>query len=175
LSAWCELISLRVPVAKSTEIVEHRNQAAAAGATVLFTARNSHGQLSQTAHRCKLSEALAFRVTAKVVFRRFQCNETAMPLRIVRLSDRSAEMSVPRTNAPAQEKIARLETVAGEQILLSRYAGFHLDYVIECGSDLIAQVCIADAQIPSNNRKARVYVSRHPGVALLVDLARVAN
>ena len=93
-------------------------------------------------------------------------------LRTAKQSDRSSQMSVLAVEHPAMEKPMTLETVTGEHIRLSRYAGFHLQYAMDCGSDLIAQVCIVDAEIPANNRTARVYASRHEGVALLVHLAR---
>ena len=65
----------------------------------------------------------------------------------------------------------KIQTVTGEVINLSRWAGVSLNYVIECGRDWIADVKIVDGAKRGNNRRARVFVSKNPGVRLLMELA----
>ena len=65
----------------------------------------------------------------------------------------------------------KLEMVTGETIKLSKWAGYSLNYVMECGRDLVADINITDAVKPENYRKARVFVSKNPGVANLIQLA----
>jgi hypothetical protein len=65
----------------------------------------------------------------------------------------------------------KVQTVTGEVIKLSRWAGLSLDYVIECGTDWVAEVKIVDGAKRANNRRARVFVSQNPGVAQLMELA----
>lgn len=64
----------------------------------------------------------------------------------------------------------KVQTVTGEVIKLSRWAGLSLDYVIECGTDWVAEVKIVDGAKRANNRRARVFVSQNPGVAQLMEL-----
>jgi len=64
-----------------------------------------------------------------------------------------------------------VQTVTGEVIKLSRWAGLSLHYVMECGTDWIAEVKFVDGSRPENNRRARVFVSKNPGVAQLMALA----
>lgn len=65
----------------------------------------------------------------------------------------------------------KLKTVTGETILLSEWAGYSLDYVIECGQDWVADVSVTDGAKPENYRKARVFVSKNSGVSNLMRLA----
>ena len=65
----------------------------------------------------------------------------------------------------------QLESVTGEIIELSEWGGYSLNYVIECGQDWVADVSIADGEKPENARKARLFVSKNPGVQLLMQLA----
>ena len=65
----------------------------------------------------------------------------------------------------------KVHTVTGEVIKLSRCGGLCLNYGIECGHDWIADVQITDGAKPKNNRRARVFVSKNPGVAQLMSLA----
>lgn len=65
----------------------------------------------------------------------------------------------------------KIETVTGEMIKLSRWAGVSLSYVIECGRDWIAEIKIVDGAKLENNRRARVFVSKNPGVRQLMELA----
>lgn len=65
----------------------------------------------------------------------------------------------------------KLEMVTGETIKLSKWAGYSLNYVIECGRDLVADINITDGSKPENCRKARVFVSKNPGVGNLIQLA----
>ncbi len=46
-----------------------------------------------------------------------------------------------------------------------------LSYVIECCTDWIAEVKFVDGKNRKNNRRARVFVSKNPGVATLMELA----
>lgn len=54
----------------------------------------------------------------------------------------------------------KVQTLTGEVIKLSRWAGLSLDYVIECGTDWVAEVKIVDGAKRANNRRARVFVSQ---------------
>jgi hypothetical protein len=65
----------------------------------------------------------------------------------------------------------KIETVTGETIKLSRWAGYSLNYVLDCGRDLIADISITDGSKPENHRKARVFASKNLGVANLIRLA----
>ena len=65
----------------------------------------------------------------------------------------------------------KLTTVTGETIKLSKWAGYSLNYVMECGSDWIADISITDGAKPENYRKVRVFVSKNPGVENLMRLA----
>lgn len=65
----------------------------------------------------------------------------------------------------------KVQTVTGEVIKLSRWAGLSLNYVVECGKDWIAEVKIVDGAKRANNRRARVFVSQNPSVAQLMELA----
>ena len=65
----------------------------------------------------------------------------------------------------------KIETVTGEIIRLSKYSGLSLNYVVECGRDWVADVKLVDGAKPENNRCARVFVSKHAGVATLMELA----
>ena len=65
----------------------------------------------------------------------------------------------------------KVETVTGEVIRLSQWASISLNYVIECGRDLIADVQIVDGAKRANNRRARVFASKNSGVARLLELA----
>ena len=65
----------------------------------------------------------------------------------------------------------KIETVTGETIKLSKWAGYSLNYVMECGRDLVADISITDGSKPENHRKARVFASKNPGVANLIQLA----
>jgi hypothetical protein len=65
----------------------------------------------------------------------------------------------------------KVQTVTGEVIKLSRWAGVSLIYVIECGRDWVAEVKIVDGAKRVNNRRARVFVSKNPGISRLMELA----
>jgi hypothetical protein len=65
----------------------------------------------------------------------------------------------------------KLEMVTGETINLSKWASYSLNYVMECGRDLVADISITDGSKPENHRKARVFASKNPGVANLIQLA----
>lgn len=65
----------------------------------------------------------------------------------------------------------KVHTVTGEVIRLSRWSGLWLNYVIECGTDWIAEIKTVDGAKRANNRRARVFVSQNPGVARLMELA----
>lgn len=65
----------------------------------------------------------------------------------------------------------KIQTVTGETVKLSRFSGLTLNFVSPCGHDWVADVSLMDGKIPKNNRRARVYVSKHPGVAVLMGLA----
>ena len=66
----------------------------------------------------------------------------------------------------------KLQTVTGEIIKLSKWSGYSLNYVIECGKDWIADVSICDGGKPTNTRRhARVFASQNSGVENLMALA----
>jgi hypothetical protein len=67
--------------------------------------------------------------------------------------------------------LVKLETVTGEIVTLSEWAGYSLNYVIECGRDWVADISIVDGAKPENYRKARVFASKNPGVENLMRLA----
>lgn len=84
------------------------------------------------------------------------------------MKPRSARKNEPfRANFSA----VKIETVTGESIRLGRYSGYSLNFVIQCGADWIAEVQIADGTKPANNRRARVFASKNPGVQMLMELA----
>lgn len=70
-----------------------------------------------------------------------------------------------------ENRDVKITTVTGEIIKLSRWAGYSLNYVIECGQDWVADVSVVDGAKPENYRKARVFVSKNSGVANLMRLA----
>lgn len=65
----------------------------------------------------------------------------------------------------------KLETVTGETIDLGEWAGYSLNFVTECGRDWVADVSVVDGANPQDNRKARVFASKNPGVQHLIQLA----
>ena len=65
----------------------------------------------------------------------------------------------------------KITTVTGETINLSKWAGYSLSYVMECGQDWIGHLLISDGMVKKNNRYARVFLSQNPGAQHLMALA----